>query len=220
MTQSALIFDLDGTLVDSVYEHVAAWHIAFASAGVTVPAFEYHKRVGMTGAMLVSSISDAFDLDLSQDTKKAIEKQHSDEYHRHIDRAMPVPGVERLWRTLAAKKIGWAIATSANPDDAEKLLKVARVPHGAVVVTKADETESKPSPEPFARAAEKLGVNLCDSVVVGDAVWDMLSSRRAGALGVGVLTGGYAREELVAAGAYRVYRDAGEMARRLTELGL
>ncbi|MBV8637710.1 MAG: HAD family hydrolase [Candidatus Eremiobacteraeota bacterium] len=220
MTQPALIFDLDGTLVDSVYEHVVAWHIAFASAGVTLPAFEYHKRIGMTGAMLVSAVSDAFDLNLSQDAKKAIEKRQSDAYHQRIDDARAVPGVDLLWRTLATRNIPCAIATSADPDDAERLLKIAHVPEDTVVVTKRDETESKPSPEPFARAAEKLGVKLRDSIVIGDAVWDMLSSRRAGALGIGVLTGGYSREELVAAGAYRVYENVGEMSRRFAELGL
>ncbi len=217
---SALIFDLDGTLVDSVYEHVAAWHIAFTSHGITLPAFEYHKRVGMTGAMLVRAVSDAFDLDLSGEVRASIEKAEADEYHKYIDRASAVPGVQLLWRTLEKYKTPWAIATSANPDDAAKLLKIIATPQDAVVVTKNDETESKPSPEPFAKAAEKLGVDVGDSIVIGDAVWDMLSSRRAGALGVGVLTGGYSREELVAAGAYRVYENVGEMARRFSELGL
>ncbi len=220
MDRPALIFDLDGTLVDSVYEHVAAWHIAFVSHDVTIPAFEYHKRIGMTGSMLVRAISDAFDLNLSEDRRSAIEKTQTVEYHKRIDTATAVPGVHLLWETLAASKTPWAIATSANPGDAATLLKIIDAPRDAVVVTKKDETESKPSPEPFAKAAEKLGVELRHSIVIGDAVWDMLSSRRAGALGVAVLTGGYGREELAAAGAYRIYENAGELARRFTELGL
>lgn len=217
---SALIFDLDGTLVDSVYEHVAAWHLAFIEHGVTLPAFEYHKRVGMTGSLLVQAVDDAFSLGLTAETRAAIELAEATHYRELRERVQPVPGVLDLWHALATRNVCWAIATSAGPDDAHELLEKIGAPKDAVVVTKAEETKSKPSPEPFAVAARKLGVHLHESIVVGDAVWDMLSSRRAGALGVGVLTGGYSREELVGAGAYRVYANAGELAHRLGELGL
>lgn len=217
---SALIFDLDGTLVDSVYEHVAAWHVAFAERGVRIPAFEYHKRIGMTGEALVAAIDDAFTLGLSAQERAAIERRHSDEYHRTMDRVTRLPRTETLWNALDERNIAWAIATSAGADDANKLLAQIDCPRDAIVVTKSTGTESKPSPSVFGIAAAKLGVKLNDAMIVGDSVWDMLASRRAGALGIGVLTGGYGREELVAAGAYRVYADVVEMARRLGELGL
>lgn len=220
MDRPALIFDLDGTLVDSVYEHVTAWHLAFSAHGVAIPSFEYHKRVGMTGEALVESISNAFELDLSVKTRTAIVAEHTKEYRKHIHRATAIPGVDRLWETLHERNLRWAIATSSNLADARVLLKLIGTPREAVVVTQGDESESKPSPQPFARAAQKLGVDIRDSIVVGDAVWDMLASRRAGALGIGVLTGGYGREELAAAGAYRVYADVAELSRRFIELGL
>lgn len=220
MNRPALLFDLDGTLVDSVYEHVAAWHIAFASQGVTIPAFEYHKRVGMTGEALVEAVNDAFRLGLSERDRIAIEAMHAKEYHKRIDCTTPVPALSDLWEALNERKLRWAIATSADPKDAHTLLKKIDAPKDIVLVTKIEGEPSKPSPSVFDQAAEKLGVELRDSIVVGDAVWDMLASRRAGALGIGVLTGGYGREELVGAGAYRVYRHVGEMARRFTELGL
>lgn len=220
MNLPALIFDLDGTLVDSVYEHVTAWHRAFRAHGVTLPAFEYHKRIGMTGAALVESISDAFDLGLSQKTRTAIEAGEALEYHKHMAHVRGIAGIEQLWKALEKRGLRFAIATSADSADAKVLLKLIDPPRGTIVVTKEDESESKPSPEPFARAAQELGVELGDSIIVGDAVWDMLSSRRAGALGVGVLTGGYGRQELVAAGAYRVYRDVVELSQRFTELGI
>jgi HAD superfamily hydrolase (TIGR01509 family) len=216
----ALIFDLDGTLVDSVYEHVAAWHRAFAAHDVFIPAFEYHKRVGMTGTALVRAINEAFDLQLPDRTSKAIEAAHEKYYVEHIERATPVPGVGALWETLQRRRVRFAIATSSNPGEANVLLKKVDLPRGTVVISGEDAGESKPSPQIFAKAAEALGVSLEGSMIVGDAVWDMLSSRRAGALGIGVLTGGYGREELVAAGAYRVYTDVAEFARRLPEVGL
>ncbi len=220
MDRPALIFDLDGTLIDSVYEHVAAWHIAFAAAGIMIPAFEYHKRVGMTGSALVDAVNDAFDLRLSERERLKIEASHTHEYHKRIDCATPIPGVRDLFDALASRELRWAIATSANPDDAHTLLEKIDCPKDVVLVTKAEGASSKPSPGVFDQAAEKLGVGLAGSMIVGDAVWDMLASRRAGALGIGVLTGGYGRDELVGAGAYRVYQHVGEMAQRFLELGL
>ncbi len=220
MDQPALIFDLDGTLVDSVYEHVAAWHIAFTSHGVLIPAFEYHKRVGMTGVALVDAVNEAFNLRLSEAQRAKIEAAHAEEYHKRIDRGTPVPGLPDLWDALKSRDLPWAIATSSAPGDAHTLLEKIGCPKDVVLVTKAEGASSKPSPGIFAQAAEKLGVELRGSFIIGDAVWDMLASRRVGALGIGVLTGGYGREELVGAGAYRVYQHVGEMAHRFTELGL
>ncbi len=138
----------------------------------------------------------------------------------NIHCAQALPGAVDLWQILEARKIPWAIATSAEPQDANVLLEKLHLPENAVVVTQAEATASKPAPQPFEAAAKKLRVDIEDSLVVGDAVWDVLASRRAGAFGIGVLTGGYGREELTAAGAYRVYNDVGEMGRRLSELGL
>lgn len=216
----AILFDLDGTLVDSVYEHVAAWHTAFGAQHIDIPAYEYHKRVGMTGVALVRAVSDAFALNVDAATQAAIVAEHGRIYRERRHNVTPIPGVRDLWHALDRRHIRWAIATSATREDADALLQTIDVPSGAVVVTQHDEHASKPAPGPFAAAAEKLGVDLRDCIVVGDAVWDMLASRRAGALGVGVLTGGCGAHELSSAGAYRVYASVGELARRFAELGL
>lgn len=220
MKASALIFDLDGTLVDSVYEHVAAWHRAFYELGITIPACEVHKRIGMTGSLMISALDDVFSLGLDEEKRVRLKSAHSRIYRENIDRTQPLPGAVDLWRILAERKIPWGIATSAEPQDAKVLLDKLHLPDDAVIVTQEDAKESKPAPEPFEAAAKKLRTRIEDSLIVGDAVWDVLASRRAGAFGIGVLTGGYGREELTAAGAYRVYNDVGEMGRRLGELGL
>ena len=219
-TRPAMIFDLDGTLVDSVYEHVYAWRHAFFEAGIEIPAFEIHKRIGMTGPLMLDALSQAFDFPMDERRREALETSHSRYYRETIHRATPLPGGRSIWTTLNARDIPWAIATSSEAKDAEILLALLDLPDGAVVVTQGAMTDSKPSPGPFEIAAKKLHVDLDDAIVIGDAVWDMLASRRSGALGVGVLTGGYGREELVAAGAYRVYTDVGELEKRLGELGL
>ncbi|HEV7179988.1 MAG TPA: HAD family hydrolase [Candidatus Baltobacteraceae bacterium] len=220
MSDSALIFDLDGTLVDSVFEHVTAWHLAFLNAGIDVPAFELHKRIGMTGELLIDAIAEAHGIAISPTSREAISAAHAERYRKVIHRVPALPGAKMLWSVLRARGVPWAIATSAEQRDADVLLQTLELPEHAVVVTQGASRESKPSPRPFEAAAKKLHVQLTDAMIVGDSVWDILASRRAGAFGVGVLTGGYGREELVAAGAYRVFNDVGELARRLDELGL
>ncbi len=218
--KAALLFDLDGTLVDTVYEHVRAWQGAFREAGIFLPAFEIHKRVGMTGPLLTDALRDAFSLQVTGVMRQQIIDGHARLYKQTFHQAQPLPGALELWERLASNDLKWAIATSSRPDEAQVLLEKLHLPDGAVVVTQEDSNKSKPSPEPFEAAAKKLGVPIEDSLIVGDAVWDVLASRRAGAFGIGVLTGGYSREELVAAGAYRVYNDVGELGRKLRELGL
>lgn len=215
-----MIFDLDGTLVDSVYEHVYTWRRALTEAGMEIPAFEIHKRIGMTGTLMLDALAAAFEFPMDDAKRAALETAHSRYYGETIHQATRLPGSRTIWKTLDARGIPWAIATSSQAKDADVLLSLLDLPSGATVVTQSAGRESKPSPEPFEAAAKKLHTKLDDSIVIGDAVWDMLASRRSGALGVGVLTGGYGREELVAAGAYRVYADVGELERRLGELGL
>ncbi len=220
MKVSALIFDLDGTLVDSVYQHVLAWQSALLDSDFSVPACEIHKRVGMTGALLIDALADAFSLRIDDLSRSKIAEDHGNRYRNMIASIRPLPGATAIWTILDQRKIRWAIATSSEREDAQPLLQQLHLPEHAVVVTQGGSGASKPSPELFETAAKKLGAHLDEAIIVGDAVWDILASRRAGAFGVGVLTGGYGREELVAAGAYRVYADIEELGRRLDELGL
>src|SRR5207302_7108936 len=100
-----------------------------------------------------------------------------------------------------------AIGTSGHADTARPVLELLDVPEGVPIVTREQVAHAKPDPDLFLAAADRLGVDVASSVVVGDSVWDLLASRRARALGIGVLSGGYGRDELERAGAYRVYSD-------------
>lgn len=219
MSGSALIFDLDGTLVDSVYRHVEIWHEALHDFGVDVPAVEIHRRIGMAGTHMLDALSDARGFALDPDLRSHIEERHDDRYARVVAEVRALPGAPELLAQLQTRGVRWAIATSARESEAAILVKTLSLPPGAHVVTQARGAPSKPSPEPFETAAAKLGIPLDRCMVVGDSVWDILASRRAGAFGIGLLSGGYGREELVAAGAYRIYEDAAELAKRLPELG-
>jgi phosphoglycolate phosphatase-like HAD superfamily hydrolase len=116
--------------------------------------------------------------------------------------------------------VPWAIATSGRAVSAMPIIAMLDVPEGTVVVTRDDVAFAKPNPDLFLAAAGRLGADPRHCFVVGDSVWDMLAARRAAALGIGLLSGGYGREELVAAGTYRVYDDPADLLEHLDELGI
>jgi phosphoglycolate phosphatase-like HAD superfamily hydrolase len=116
-----------------------------------------------------------------------------------------LPGARELLARLTRAGVPWAVATSGLGTAAEPALKLLEVPAGVPVVTRDQVERAKPDPDLFLAAAERLGADVADAVVVGDSVWDLLAARRARALGIGLLSGGYGREELERAGAYRVY---------------
>lgn len=215
----ALLFDLDGTLIDSNYQHVAAWSEALRSAGIVIPLWKIHRRIGMSGKSflreLLREIPDGKDSDLDE-----LEKEHDAIFRHGIPRLSPLPGANRLLKHLAAHKIRMAIATTGGREQTSRLLKRLQIPGIIEIVTGDDVEKAKPSPDVFVSAAEKLGVQLNNCIVVGDSVWDMLAAGRKSALGVGLLSGGYGEEDLERAGAFRVYSDPADMLMHLEQLGL
>jgi HAD superfamily hydrolase (TIGR01509 family) len=131
-----------------------------------------------------------------------------------------LPGARELLARLTGTGVPWAVATSGEMAAARPALELLGVPAGVPVVTRDQVAHAKPDPDLFLAAAERLGVDVADSVVVGDSVWDLLAARRARALGIGVLSGGYGREELERAGAYRVYEDPADLLAHLDEVGV
>jgi phosphoglycolate phosphatase-like HAD superfamily hydrolase len=116
--------------------------------------------------------------------------------------------------------VRWAIATSGRIGFARPSLDALGVPSSVPVITRDQVERAKPDPDLFLAAAEKLGVEIGASIVVGDSVWDLLAAQRARALGVGLLSGGYGQDELERAGAYRVYQDPSDLLKHLDELGV
>jgi HAD superfamily hydrolase (TIGR01549 family) len=216
----AFLFDLDGTLVDSVYQHVLAWREALEAANIDLSVWRIHRRVGMSGGLFVNALIRESGRQLTGDQARRLQGLHAEAYARLVRQVRPLPGAPELLSHLSRAGVPWAIATSGRLESARPALQVLDLGPDTVVITRDDVAHAKPDPDLFVRAAERLGVAIGSSVVVGDSVWDLLAARRAHALGVGLLSGGYGQEELERAGAYRVYEDPADLLEHLDEVGI
>jgi HAD superfamily hydrolase (TIGR01509 family) len=216
----AVIFDLDGTLVDTVYGHTLAWQRVLAEAGMPVEGWKVHRLIGMSGGLLTQAAGHEIGRPLSEDEAEALQKRHGVVYGELMPERRPLPGAIDLLRYLRDEKIRHGIATSGRRADAKKSLDVLDLPEGTVVVDRNDVARAKPEPDLFLACQERLGVKPEECYVVGDAVWDLLAARRAAMLGIGLLSGGYGQDELYQAGAYRVYGSPAELLSSIYQLGL
>jgi len=219
--QTAFLFDLDGTLVDSVYQHVLAWKEALDSEGIALSVWRIHRKIGMSGGLFTHILLRETGLDITPERTDRLRRAHAAAYQRRADSVRPLPGAVELLAWLTEQKIPWAIATSGRMETAGHNLEALGVdPSRVPVVTRDQVRHAKPDPDLFLTAAARLNVDIRTSLVLGDSIWDMLAARRARALGVGLLSGGYGREELERAGAYRVYNDPADLLQHLDEVGV
>jgi HAD superfamily hydrolase (TIGR01509 family) len=216
----AFLFDLDGTLVDSVYQHVLAWREALEASGIELAVWRIHRRIGMSGGLFVNALLREIGREVSRAQVDALQQRHMEAYLRQAAQVRPLPGARELLKYLTDQGVPWAIATSGREGSARPALDMLGVSKDTVVVTRDMVAHAKPDPDLFEAAAVRLGVSIEHSVVVGDSVWDLLAARRARALGVGLLSGGYGEDELQRAGAYRVYADPADLLRHLDEVGV
>ncbi|WP_347711035.1 HAD family hydrolase [Thermalbibacter longus] len=216
----AFLFDLDGTLVDSVYQHVLAWREALESAGIELAVWRIHRRIGMSGGLFLSALLRETGRPVTPEEVERIQRVHAEAYARQVGQVRPLPGARELLAYLTDIGVPWAIATSGRMESARLTLELLEVRPDVPVVTRDQVRHAKPDPDLFLAAAERLGVPITEAVVVGDSIWDMLAARRARALGVGLLSGGYGQAELEVAGAYRVYQDPADLLRHLDEVGV
>ncbi len=220
MRSPAILFDLDGTLVDSVYQHVLAWREALEGAGIELAVWRIHRKIGMSGGLFAQALVRETGGDLNPALIEQLQRMHIDAYRRFAGRVRPLPGARELLAHLTSLGVPWAIATSGRADSAAVALSALGLEETVPVVTRDLVPHGKPDPDLFVEAARRLGVDIADAVVVGDSVWDLLAARRARAIGVGLLSGGYGEEELERAGAYRVYEDPRDFLRHLDEIGV
>jgi HAD superfamily hydrolase (TIGR01509 family) len=216
----ALIFDLDGTLVDTVYAHVFAWQRALLEFGTPIDGWRIHRRIGMSGGLFTRAVVREIGRELTDDEAESLQRRHGEIFREILPGRRPLPGAVELLRALRGAGIVHGIATSGRRPEIDGSLAALGVPPELVVVERGDVLRAKPEPDLFLACAERLGVPRSECYVVGDAVWDLLAARRAGMLSVGLQTGGYGEDELRAAGAFRVYRDPAELHDSLDELGI
>jgi HAD superfamily hydrolase (TIGR01509 family) len=215
----ALIFDLDGTLVDTVYAHVFAWQRALAEEGMPIDGWRIHRRIGMSGGLFTRAVGREVGRDLSPEETEAIQKRHGRIFRELLPERRPLPGAVELLADLRRRGVVHGIATSGRRPEIDLSLDALGVPDDMVVIERGAVARAKPAPDLFLAAAAALRVAPEDCFVVGDAVWDVLAGRRARMLSIGLLSGGYGADELMSAGAYRVYNDAAELHASLDELG-
>jgi HAD superfamily hydrolase (TIGR01509 family) len=219
-SRPALLFDLDGTLVDSVYQHVLAWRQALEAVGIDLSVWRIHRRIGMSGGLFLKALDRELGRSLSYEEAERLRESHAKRYLELWDQIRPLPGARELLMSLSAMRVPWAIATSGSRETAKGPLGMLGIPERVPIVTRDQVAYAKPNPDLFLAAAERLAIPPGDCFVVGDSIWDLLAAQRAGAMGVGLLSGGYGQDELERAGAYRVYEDPADLLAHLDELGI
>jgi HAD superfamily hydrolase (TIGR01509 family) len=216
----SFLFDLDGTLVDSVYQHVAAWQQALQAAAIELSVWRIHRRIGMSGGLFTEMLLREIHRAVTPALLEELHAHHAAAYISMMKWVRPLPGARRLLQHLTDVGITWAIATSGRMATARYNLELLGLDAAStVVVTRDDVRRAKPDPDLFVAAAERLHAHIESAVIVGDSIWDMLAARRAGGLGVGLLSGGYGQDELERAGAIRVYEDPADLLSHIDEIG-
>jgi HAD superfamily hydrolase (TIGR01509 family) len=215
----AVLLDLDGTLIDSNYEHVMAWRLTFRRAAIEVPNAVLHRCIGLRDALLIQAVARAMKPARGFNVEK-LATLHETYFRKSLRAPRPLPGAAALLKALSRHKVRWAIATGGDKKTVAQMIGSLSVPKSVPVITADDVAQAKPEPDVFLVAAKRLGTSMSNCIVVGDSVWDLLGARRAKALGVGLRCGGYGESELIAAGAYRVYADPADLLDHLAEIGI
>jgi HAD superfamily hydrolase (TIGR01549 family) len=199
---------------------VLAWSETLQELGITLPVWKIHRRIGMSGGLFVAALARELETSLDADTLAKLPELHATAYIRRFDSVKALPGAAELLGTLTERGVPWAIATSGPERYAGLARELLGVSDDTPMVTRDQVRYAKPDPDLFLAAARRIGVDIGNSIVVGDSVWDLLAAQRARALGIGLLSGGYGREELFYSGAFRVYDDPADLLAHLDEVGV
>jgi HAD superfamily hydrolase (TIGR01509 family) len=212
------ILDIDGTLVDTNYQHALAWFRAFGECGLVIPVWRIHRHIGMGGDQLVAALTDEQTDRRLGDRIRALEH---DRYMEMIEEVRPLAGSRELLEALRARGHTNVLASSAKPDEVEHYLDLLEARDLTDASTSAEDVEAtKPAPDLVEVALERAGAGPAEAVMVGDSTWDVEAAKRAGVPTLAVMTGGFSVQELLDAGAERVFDSPGELCRELADTPL
>jgi HAD superfamily hydrolase (TIGR01509 family) len=197
-----------------------AWREALEEVDIRLPHWKIHRRIGMSGRLFLPTLLRELGQRTDKEEIEFIEKLRRAACNKKIPEIRVLPGAKELLQYFDKVDARWALATSGDRGQVRELLKGLDIPSGVPIVTGDDVEVAKPAPDSFVVAAQRLGVSSDQSIVIGDSPWDLLAAQRMKALGVGLLSGGYAESELERAGAYRVYQDPGDLLAHIEELGI
>lgn len=210
---AAVLFDVDGTLMDTVYLHTVAWWEAFRQHGHRVPMASLHRSIGMSGGNLITAVLGD---DRDRDADAGLKAAHDALYAQYWTRLAPLDSAGDLLRACAGR--GWRVvlASSASSRELKAMTDALDADDAIAAVTTADDVGSgKPDPDLVEQALDRAGVPPERALFIGDAVWDAEAARRAGVRCLGLLTGGSSREELLEAGVEQVYDNPADLLARL-----
>jgi HAD superfamily hydrolase (TIGR01509 family) len=211
---AAVLFDIDGTLVDSNYLHVAAWTRAFADIDIPVDAWRIHRSIGMDGTTLVATLAAGAD----DDARARAKELHSRYYKETASLLRPLPGARGLLQAVEKLGVQPVLATSAPEDELAILRDVLDCDHLVSAMTSSEDVDTaKPRPDIINVALDRAGVKAQHAVFVGDAVWDVEACKRAGVVTIALLSGGVSKCELEEAGAHQVFDDALHLCQHLDD---
>jgi HAD superfamily hydrolase (TIGR01549 family) len=213
---TAAILDVDGTLVDTNYQHALAWFRAFRQHGIVLPVWRIHRHIGMGGDQLVAALTSDEVEDQKGEDLRAAEKVL---YLELIEEVQPLAGARDLIEDLRRAGRRVVLASSAKPEEVDHYLELLDA-RGIVDdwTTSGDVEATKPEPDLVLAAIEKAGED--DAVMVGDSTWDCVAAKRAGIETVAVLTGGFSEQELLDAGAACVFDSIEDLRRNLPDTPL
>ena len=212
------VLDVDGTLVDTNYQHAIAWFRAFARNGIVLPIWRIHRHIGMGGDQLVAALTDER---TEREQGERIRADESDLYRELIDEARPMAGSRELIAELRERGHEVVLATSAKPHELDHYLDLLDARELADGWTSSEDVEAtKPEPDLIEAALAKSGAQPQEAVMVGDSTWDVEAAKRARVRTLAVMTGGFSREELMQAGAAEVFESVRELREALARTPL
>jgi HAD superfamily hydrolase (TIGR01509 family) len=198
---AALIFDLDGTLVDTVQTRIAAWLRTFEEFGIAAHRRQVTKLIGSDGRRLARVVADAAGMAIDAALAEEIDRRAGEVYSELNTDPRPLPGARELLQALDALGLRWAIATSSRPEQVGKSIESLNLPRPPTIIDGSRVEHAKPAPDLLLFAARELGIEPSHAWYVGDSIWDMQAARAAGMPAIGVASGSATTVELEEAGA-------------------